>query len=323
MTQRNEPPSRGRSAERVLTTYVIGVFIAAALGAPWLYRAVRTAAAYAPLLAPLAAHPMHRYLQRLLLACALAALPLLLRSLGIRRWRDLGLARPMAYRRTLATGALIGAGTMLAAAALPVAAGARVFDPSATPGRVVVRIVTALAVAPAVALVEELMFRGIIDGGLRRARASGAALAVSSAFYAAVHFLGRPGTPALVTWWSGLTTLVGMLAGLADLGAFLPAFLTLWLVGASLGSLYQRAGTLLANVGVHAGGIFVLQLYGLVTTDVQGADARVWGTGRLLDGWAALGVVLAALGVARLFRTRCVRAAAGSAVELEGASLAA
>ncbi len=298
------PPSPARAAARVILLYIAGVFVAAALGAPWLYQAVQHIAAHARVFAPLTTHPLHRYLQRLLLVFAVVALPTLLRALGLRRWRDVGLDRPWAHRRALGAGTLVGAATMLAAAAVPIAAGTRVLDPTATPGRVAVRVLTALAVAPLVALLEEFIFRGVIDGGLRRAQASRTALAASAAFYAGVHFLARPHHPPAVTWMSGLATLGAMLGGLASVDALVPAFFTLWLVGAYLGALAQRAGTLFASVGVHAGAIFVLQLYGLVTTDVAGADTRVWGTGRLVDGWAALGVVVAAGAIGRVVSAR-------------------
>lgn len=299
-----------RAAGRAVVLYVAGVFVAAALGAPWLYRFVQVAARHAPALAPLAAHPLHRYLQRLVLVFALAGLPALLRTLGLRGWRDVGLARPWAHRGALARGALGGAATVLAAAAVPIAAGARVLAADVTPGRVALRLLTALAVAPLVALLEELLFRGVIDGGLRRAGASRAALAAGSAFYAGVHFLGRPASPAVVTWSSGLETLGRMVGGGGDLSAIAPAFLTLWLVGAYLGARYHRAGTLLAPVGVHAGAILVLQLYGLVTAAAPDTDPRVWGSGWLVDGWAALAVVLAAVGLQWLVRARRVAAAA-------------
>ena len=225
---------------------------------------------------------------------AAITLPTLMRALGLRRRADFGLDRPWARRRVLGSGMLIGAATMLAAAAVPMVAGARVIDPTATPGRVAVRVMTALAVAPVVALFEEFIFRGVIDGGLRRARASRVVLAASAAFYAAVHVLGRPGDPPTVTWMSGLAILGPMLGGLTRIDALVPAFFTLWMIGAYLGVVAQRAGTLLASVGVHAGGILVLQLYGLVTTEAPGADPRLWGTGRLVDGWAALVVVVGA-----------------------------
>lgn len=308
------PSPSARVAGRAIVAYVIGVFIAAALGAPWLYRGVQVAAAHLALLAPLAAHPLHRYLQRLLLVVVLGALPLLLRVLGLRRWRDVGLARPWAHRRVLGSGILIGAATILVAAALPVAVGARVFDPLATPGRIALRVLTALVVAPGVALLEEVLFRGVLDGSLRRAHASAGALAASSAFYAAVHFLAHPAAPASLTWSAGFAALGGMLVGLIHVGALVPAFLTLWLVGAYLGALYQRTGTLFANIGVHAGGIFVLQLYGLVTSEAAGANARLWGSGRLVDGWVALGVLLAAGGVGRVVRACRTRLAGADVV---------
>ncbi|HEY0780298.1 MAG TPA: hypothetical protein VGD56_20230 [Gemmatirosa sp.] len=87
--------------------------------------------------------------------------------------------------------------------------------------------------------------------------------------------------------------------------------------------MYEREGTLYAPIGMHAGGIFVLQLYGLVTTAAPGVDSRVWGTGRLVDGWSALGTLVAVAGlgaVGRAHRHPTRRWTAPAAARPRGAS---
>ncbi len=303
----------GARAGPALALYVVGCFAAAALAAPAVYLLVQAAADQLPALAPLARHPVYRYLHRLLLVFGVFGLPALLRALGMRSWRDLGLTRPWRHRRVFALGALLGGAAIAATAALPLVVGARDFKADLTAGGVAVAALGALATALAVAPLEELLFRGVVDGGLRRWRAPGrraplVALVASSGFYALVHFFTRPPNPAAVTWDAGFALLAGMLAGFADLHTLVPQFFTLCAVGAGLAVLYRRTGTLWASVGVHAGGVFALKLYGHAVAGPHAAGRWLWGSGRLLDGWAALGaVLLAALAGAAALRRRDAR----------------
>jgi hypothetical protein len=155
---------------------------------------------------------------------------------------------------------------------------------------------------------EELLFRGAIFGGLRRAMPWPAALLLSSAVYAILHFMARPADPPQVTWLSGFQALPGVLAGMAEPRELVPGFLNLTLAGVILGLAYQRTGDLAASIGIHAGWIFWLRFYALLTDHVEGADTWFWGTQKLTDGWlafAALVVVLAVvLAPARKARPR-------------------
>ena len=306
----------GAHAGPALALYVVGCFLAAALAAPAVYVGVQALADRLPVLAPLAAHPVYRYLHRLLLVFGVLGLPALLRALGMRSWRDVGLAHPWAHRRAFALGALLGGAAIAATAAVPLLVGARAFNDDLTVAGLFVRALGALGAALAVAPLEELLFRGVVDGGLRRWRAPGprtpaVALALSSGFYALVHFFTRPPNPDAVTWDAGFALLGGMLAGFGDLQTLVPQFFTLCAVGAGLAVLYRRTGTLWASVGVHAGGIFVLKLYGHAVAGPHATGRWLWGTGRLLDGWAALGaVLLAVLAGAAALRRRDRRYAA-------------
>jgi membrane protease YdiL (CAAX protease family) len=301
----------GAHAGPALAAYVAGCFAAAALTAPAVWMAMQAAADAAPALAPLGRQPVYRILHRLLLVFGVLGLPALLRALGMRSWRDVGLARPWAHRRDVALGAALGVAAIAAAGALPLAVGARALKDDITAGGLAVRALGALGAALAVAPLEELLFRGVVFGGLRRWRAPGAraaavALVASSAFYALVHFFTRPPAPRAVGWDSGFALLGGMLAGFADLKTLVPQFFTLFVVGACLAALYRRTGALWASVGAHAGGIFMLKTYSFaVANSPRDADPWLWGTGRLVDGWVALlAVLLAALGGGAALRRR-------------------
>ncbi len=48
---------------------------------------------------------------------------------------------------------------------------------------------------------------------------------------------------------------------------------------------YQRTGALYFSIGLHAGWIFWLKSYKLVTQPAVGANSTLWGTDNLIDGW--------------------------------------
>ncbi len=294
------PPGRPL---RALLLYLAAVFIGGALLAPWLYAAVRGLAPSVPALEKLAEMKFARYVNRGLLVVALAGLPFYVRAAGIRRWADVGIDPEDAAWRRFGAGFALGIVSLAAVCAIALLAGGRQLAPGATGGQLAAAAAGALLTALVVGVMEELLFRGAMFGGLRRAMPWGAALLLSSAVYAIVHFMGRPPDPPEVAWLSGLRVMPGMLAGMTELRALLPGFLSLTLAGVILGLAYQRTGDLAASIGIHAGWIFWLRFYALLTDAVPGADPWFWGTSKLVDGWlalAALVVVLAAvLGVWR------------------------
>jgi membrane protease YdiL (CAAX protease family) len=149
-----------------------------------------------------------------------------------------------------------------------------------------------------VALVEELIFRAALFGILRQTLAWPVALAVSSAVYASVHFLQKPPAPLPIDWLSGIRLLPELCRIPPDGLGLAPAFLTLFLAGAILALAYQRTGTLFMSIGLHAGWIFWLTTYRLLTQEAPRASRSIWGSDKLIDGWLPffmLAVVLAGL----------------------------
>ena len=283
---------------RALLLYLAAVFAGGALLAPWLYAAVQALAPQVPALEKLAGMKFARYVNRALLAVALAGLPFFVRGAGIRRWADVGIDPRNVRWGRFGAGFALGLGSLAAVCAVALAAGGRRLALGATAGDLAAAAAGALLTGLVVGVMEELLFRGAMFGGLRRAVPWPAALLLSSAVYALVHFLGRPADPPEVTWLSGFRTLPGMLAGMTELHRIVPELLTLALAGAILGLAYQRTGDLAASIGIHAGWIFWLRFYALLTDHVEGADPWLWGTQKLVDGWlafAAIVVVLAAV----------------------------
>jgi hypothetical protein len=295
-------PPRGRPLRAVLL-YLLAVFVGGALLAPWLYHGVRALAAEYDSLARLARMPFARYVNRALLITALLGLPFFIRAAGIRRWADVGVAPGLVRWRRFAAGFGLGFGSLAVVCAIALVAGGRLPRPR-TPGDLAAQFLGALATALVVGVIEELLFRGAFFGGLRRAIGWRSALAASSVLYGIVHFMARPANPPTVDWLSGLRVLPSMLAGMTELQTLIPGFLSLTLAGVILGLAYQWTGELSASIGIHAGWIFWLKYYGLVTRSAPDADVWFWGTRRLTDGWLAFVSIVVVLSLLHLARRR-------------------
>jgi uncharacterized protein len=279
---------------RVLAIYVASVFLGGALLAPPLYW---LAQAWGGSFPNLVEHPFHRYVNRALLGLALIGLWPLMRTMGAQRPRDLGLVAPAGQWRNLGAGFAIGFASLAVVALLVLLSGAREINTSVPASRVAEKMFAAALTAIVVALIEETLFRGAIFGALRRTMHWVAALLLSSMIYAIVHFMESARFEGKVTWLSGFELLPKMLAGFADWPQLVPGFFNLTLAGVLLGFAYQRTGNLYCSIGLHAGWIFWLKLYGVLTREIPGANASLWGTGRMINGWLALLVLGLALTV--------------------------
>jgi uncharacterized protein len=286
-----------------LTLYLVAVFVGGALLAPWLFRGVQALAAAYPAMAPLAAMPFARFVNRSLLIAALVGLPFFIRASGIRGWADVGVARGLVQWRRFGGGFALGFASLAAVCAVVLLGGGRLLRPVGAVD-LVAQFLGALATALVVAVIEELLFRGAFFGGLKRSVGWKPALVASSILYGIVHFMGRPENPASVDWLSGLRVLPTMLAGMTDLPTLVPGLLSLTLAGVILALAFQWTGELSTSIGIHAGWIFWLKYYGLITRSAPGADAWFWGTRRLTDGWLAFVSIMLVLSLLFLARRR-------------------
>ena len=298
------PPSRWqiRRAEvtvarvnplRPLALYLLLVFGGGCLLAPWLYALVQSLN-HEGLSAGLAQQPFYRYVHRCLLLVAVAGLSLLCRAFGIRNLREAGWSSPRNGVRALGWGLVVGFLTLAVPVAGALAFGAREFVPVASRLTLLSHVPSWIATALFVAILEELLFRGVLLGGLQRRWSRPAALCVSSAVYALVHFFAKPANPSEIVWWSGFTVLKDMVRGFVDPGQIFPGFFSLFIVGLILGRLFQTTRSLWPGMGLHAGWIFWLKSHGSISQETSQAAAILWGTHKLYDGWIPLLVILAA-----------------------------
>lgn len=284
---------------RALAIYIAVVFVGGALLAPWLYWLAHFVAhefpqlASHPFFAKITHSPFHRYVDRALLGLALIGLWPLLRSLGIISLKGVGLVSPAGQWKKLGGGFLLGFISLAVVAVIALSAHARRVNASIAPERLGEKIIGVVLTAIVVAVLEEILFRGALFGSLRRIFHWVFALVLSSMVYAITHFMQSATVHGPVTWLSGLALLPQMLRGFGDVHAVIPGFFNLTLAGMILALAYQRTGNLYFSIGLHAGWIFWLKSYGILTLGVSGADVWWWGSRKLVDGWFALPVLVA------------------------------
>jgi membrane protease YdiL (CAAX protease family) len=135
-----------------------------------------------------------------------------------------------------------------------VAAGERLPKSGLTAPVILQQVFKASMTAAVVALIEELLFRGILLRLLARNLSGTAAVVTSAAIYSAVHFLDRPPQPEAVESLTGFWVLGQMCRGLLQPSALWPGFASLLVVGWILGRSYLATGTLWLGVGLTPAG---------------------------------------------------------------------
>ncbi len=275
-----------------LILYTVLVFAGAALLAPWLYWGIQSLAGSHSELSGIAHQPFHRYVHRTLLVLALAGLWPLARALGARSWSALGITPLSGQLGPIAFGFGLGFLSLAVVALLGVFSGARNFNTGIPLDRLLKLMGAAAGTALVVAVVEELLFRGMLYGRMRPAIGQRSALLLSAGIYAIVHFFERPSTPLRVTWTSGFQTLQAMLEGFSHWQSLIPGFFTLSLAGILLARFFRVTGSLYGAIALHAGWIFWLGLYRGITQGQPSTLSWVWGSEKLVDGWSALGVMI-------------------------------
>lgn len=279
---------------RALVIYIVAVFIGGALLAPPLYWLVQSFTHTFP---RLAAQPFHRYVDRALLAIALVGLWPLVKNLGFKSLREIGLVNPGAESKRLLGGFLLGFVSLAVIAGLAFAFGARELNPKLSGTDMAHKLLGAAGTAIVVSILEEILFRGALFGALRKVFHWTLALVMSSMVYAIMHFFKSANETGAVTWLSGLQLLPLMFQNMANVHAMIPGFFNLTLAGILLGWGYQRTGNLYFSIGLHGGWIFWIKAYAAATGPTRGSNPWWWGSGSMaiVNGWIALPVLVLAV----------------------------
>ena len=235
-----------------LLAYFAGVILLACLLSPPLYWAGSALAEHG-VLPFLKGFPFHRYFSRCFQLAALLMLWPAFRWIGIRRLGELGIERNPLWRRDLLAG--------LAIAFLPVlalGAGYLAFHiyrwKSGIP---LVPGLWILATASAVAILEEFLFRGVLLGLCLRSMRPVAAVLVSSAVFAVVHFMrvAKPASEEVVNWTSGFAQLPHVFSSAPQWPVLGWGIFSLLLAGILLAVVTLRTRSLFLPIGLHAGWI--------------------------------------------------------------------
>jgi len=277
---------------RAFLAFLLALVAAALLGAALAYPVYE-------LLHPIAPWPFHRIANRVTLIVLVLVLVIYCRRFGLTRRGDFGYGLPR--RRFLSVALLFGALGILSAAAgaaFLLATHLREWgDPGALQrGTVWLHLLLAgLGSGIAVALIEETAMRGALYGAIERESGGGAAIALTSALFAVLHFYARTRIPAAQVGPASGFVLIGTFfspwahpAGVAD------AFLAWLAVGGLLGATRACTGNIAAALGLHAGWVLVLRILQIAT--VPGANRALAGWVGRFDGllgywvlpWAAL-----------------------------------
>lgn len=233
--------------------------------------------------------PWGKIYRRCVMLVVVAGFWPMLRVLGMAGWEQLGLRSAPALAAVRAAG-----GWLLAFAAVALLGGAatlageRMWNGFAWP-----EMVKPVVVGLSVGVFEELVFRGVVFGALRRDWGVARALWASSVLYAVLHFWSAPPK---------------------ELAGVLPALVSLTGLGALLAWCYVRSGSLFLPIGVHAGAVAGLRLWLAMTCGNGEKLDWLFGSGafELVNGaaaWPLLGLLWLALAgfegsVARLYVRR-------------------
>ena len=289
-------PARRRTGQAspvaAIILYLIFVFLGAALIAPRLYASAQFLVGISYRFSFLADPPFHRFVSRCLILLAILGLPSLLKALGLRSATVLGFKCNARHIVEAIQGFAWAFVSLALLAALLVTFDTRVLNLDHNAARWMQHLKNAALAAILVSFFEELLFRGALFGSLRQRRSFLSAALLSSALYALLHFLERPEHVGRVHWDSGLAVLGQMLGGFRNFQEMIPAFFNLTLVGCLLALVFDRTGSILLSIGLHAGFVFWLKTLNFVTDPAKREVSSFWGSDRTVDGWATSVVLL-------------------------------
>ncbi len=179
-------------------------------------------------------------------------------------WSDLGFAPHKVFFRQLGLGLLLGLITLLPVLLTLVALDVHVWDEGHrwTATKVAKKIGLALLFSLLIGVGEETLFRGLLLTGLRRRFSVFAAIALSSLYFAALHFLKSktPITYSEMTITSGFRLMTEAFANWLN-SEIIGALIALFVVGVFLAIIRSRIPQSLGLcIGCHAGWVWQIKV---------------------------------------------------------------
>jgi membrane protease YdiL (CAAX protease family) len=142
--------------------------------------------------------------------------------------------------------------------------GFRIWEPAAPDLYELITIITsAIISACLIGLIEETLFRGLLQSQLTATINSFWAVIIVSIIYSSVHFLQAPNFDPSQTihWYSGFTLLSSAFANFSNTIAFLDAWIALLLAGLFLSLVRLRTNNILWCIGIHAGWVTHIKVF--------------------------------------------------------------
>ncbi len=233
-----------------------------------------------------------RVFYRLAMVIAVLGFWPLLKALGMNNRYALGYSLDRRrFVRALVGGMGLGLLIMAVHLTLLVSAGARTLLPGGIPpGELFDALFSGLIAGLLVAAIEETWFRGAVQYHLRYSNPLLTTMAITSLFYAAVHFLHpQPVTnAAAIDWNSGWRMLEGLFSEYKNPAGLADSFVALFAAGLLLSLVRERTGHIVLCIGIHAGWVLGIKLIRAVTTlAVDTPGAALVGSYDGVIGWAA------------------------------------
>jgi len=292
----------------------IGAPLLALIVSPWVYMVIQSRAAevmqwvqeseaagtnlfWADLADSVFDSPFRRVNDRCVLIAVLIFLVPAYRMSGLKGRADFGIPKRNDWLRLFGFGLIVAAASMLITYLIGLFAG--VYGPAELDGGIVGDVLKIILGALLIGVIEEILFRGYILNALRKSLGPVAAVLLSSALFAVVHFI-KPAEPETVEWTSGFLLVGNLFAKAGD--TFWPEVCTLFCMGTVLATLSVWTRSVYLAIGLHAGWVWIMMLFRLFTEN-QGRLVWLYGPGEWISkGW--VGPIMALLVWAAVFATR-------------------
>ena len=243
-----------------LVAYFVATILFGALTAPLLFWTAQALAGRG-IFPALAGFDFESFFHRALLLGALVFLWPLLRWVGIRNRRDLGLEPNRRWLRDVIVGFLLSTLPVLLCEIFLVARG--FYSLRANPSWAAAALAVPTAVV--VPLIEETLFRGLFLGILLRSFPPWKANVISAAIFSIVHFLKAPDeTNPTVSWFSGFVSLGHSFDQFSEPMLVLGGFSTLFVIGVVLANARLSTRSLWMPIGLHSGWILASESFGKI-----------------------------------------------------------
>ena len=124
-------------------------------------------------------------------------------------------------------------------------------------------VISAIISACIIGLIEETLFRGLLQSQLSAAMNSFWSIIIVSIIYSSVHFLQAPefDSNQIIHWYSGFTFLSSAFENFNNISTFLDAWFALFLAGVFLSLIRLRTNNILWCIGIHAGWVTHIKMF--------------------------------------------------------------